>query len=153
MNDNEVTCSSTNNNDHSKTTTTSPSSSSLSSSLIDFPCQIGFGNTLASEYIQHALPQGRNNPLHGPYHLYTEQLSGSSFTVCPRLLYNTRSWLYRIQPSIMTLVESISISISISSSSQSLQSSLDYPKYLGYCNPADCLVIPPQGAMMILLLY
>ena len=58
----------------------------------------GFGNELSSEVIPGALPIGRNNPKNVPYGLYTEQLSGTSFTT-PRAT-NRRTWLYRIQPSV-----------------------------------------------------
>jgi homogentisate 1,2-dioxygenase len=46
--------------------------------------QSGFGNTFESECLPGALPVGRNNPRQVPYHLYTEQLSGTAFTA-PRV--------------------------------------------------------------------
>ncbi|BBU63397.1 homogentisate 1,2-dioxygenase [Methylosinus sp. C49] len=58
----------------------------------------GFGNEFASEALPGALPVGQNSPQHCPYKLYAEQLSGSPFTA-PRGA-NTRSWLYRIRPSV-----------------------------------------------------
>ncbi len=61
--------------------------------------QTGFGNHFATEAVAGALPQGQNAPQHVPLGLYTEQLSGTAFTV-PRK-HNLRSWLYRIQPSVM----------------------------------------------------
>lgn len=61
--------------------------------------QTGFGNYFESEALQGALPIGQNNPQKPPKGLYTEQLSGSAFTR-PRSR-NLRSWLYRIQPSVV----------------------------------------------------
>lgn len=57
----------------------------------------GFGNTHATEAKIGALPIGRNSPQKPAFGLYTEQLSGTSFTA-PRH-ENRRSWLYRIRPS------------------------------------------------------
>ncbi len=58
----------------------------------------GFGNEFASEALPGALPQGQNNPQKPPLGLYTEQLSGTAFTVPnPR---NRRTWFYRIRPSV-----------------------------------------------------
>jgi homogentisate 1,2-dioxygenase len=56
----------------------------------------GFGSHFASEAVSGALPKGRNSPQRPAYGLYTEQLSGSSFT-SPRH-ENRRSWLYRMRP-------------------------------------------------------
>lgn len=61
----------------------------------------GFGNTLESECLRGALPKGRNNPRQVPYGLYAEQLSGTAFTA-PRAS-NRRTWLYRIQPSVVAV--------------------------------------------------
>ncbi|MDP9012485.1 MAG: homogentisate 1,2-dioxygenase [Pseudomonadota bacterium] len=58
----------------------------------------GFGNELASEAIPGALP-AHNSPQRAPFGLYTEQLSGTAFTV-PRH-ESRRSWLYRIRPSAL----------------------------------------------------
>jgi homogentisate 1,2-dioxygenase len=58
----------------------------------------GFGNEFASEAETGALPQGQNNPQTPPLGLYTEQLSGTAFTVPNRR--NRRTWLYRIRPSV-----------------------------------------------------
>jgi homogentisate 1,2-dioxygenase len=58
----------------------------------------GFGNELASEALPGALPRGQNNPQKPPLGLYTEQLSGTAFTV-PNAR-NRRTWLYRIRPSV-----------------------------------------------------
>src|SRR3954466_4708076 len=60
--------------------------------------QSGFGNEFATEAVPGALPQGQNAPQQAPYGLYTEQLSGTPFTL-PRG-QNRRSWLYRIRPSV-----------------------------------------------------
>jgi homogentisate 1,2-dioxygenase len=59
----------------------------------------GFGNEHATEAAVGALPEGRNSPQRPPLGLYTEQISGTSFTA-PRHA-NRRSWLYRILPSAM----------------------------------------------------
>jgi homogentisate 1,2-dioxygenase len=56
----------------------------------------GFGGHFASEAVDGALPKGRNAPQRPAFGLYTEQLSGSSFT-SPRH-ENRRSWLYRMRP-------------------------------------------------------
>src|SRR5215207_5311110 len=56
----------------------------------------GFGNHFESETVAGALPKGRNSPQRPAFGLYTEQLSGSSFT-SPRH-ENRRSWLYRMRP-------------------------------------------------------
>ena len=60
--------------------------------------QSGFGNEFASEAQPGALSLGQNNPQTPPLGLYTEQLSGTAFTV-PNAR-NRRTWLYRIRPSV-----------------------------------------------------
>ena len=60
--------------------------------------QSGFGNEFASEAVPDALPEGQNNPQQPPLGLYTEQLSGTAFTV-PNAR-NRRTWFYRIRPSV-----------------------------------------------------
>jgi len=57
----------------------------------------GFGNHVSTEAVAGALPIGRNSPQRPAFGLYTEQLSGTAFTV-PRA-ENRRSWLYRLRPS------------------------------------------------------
>jgi homogentisate 1,2-dioxygenase len=59
--------------------------------------QSGFGNTFATEAIEHTLPAQGNSPQNAAHGLYAEQLSGSAFTA-PRAS-NLRTWLYRIRPS------------------------------------------------------
>ena len=56
----------------------------------------GFGGHFESEAVEGALPKGRNSPQRPALGLYTEQLSGTSFTA-PRG-ENRRSWLYRMRP-------------------------------------------------------
>ena len=56
----------------------------------------GFGGHFETESVTGALPKGRNSPQRPAFGLYTEQLSGSSFTA-PRH-ENRRSWLYRMRP-------------------------------------------------------
>jgi homogentisate 1,2-dioxygenase len=56
----------------------------------------GFGGHFESEAVEGALPKGRNSPQRPPFGLYTEQLSGSSFTMARH--ENRRSWLYRMRP-------------------------------------------------------
>jgi homogentisate 1,2-dioxygenase len=56
----------------------------------------GFGGHFETEAVEGALPEGRNSPQRPAFGLYTEQLSGSSFT-SPRH-ENRRSWLYRMRP-------------------------------------------------------
>jgi len=60
--------------------------------------QTGFGNEFASEALPGALPIGQNNPQKPPLGLYTEQLSGTAFTVPNDR--NRRNWHYRIRPSV-----------------------------------------------------
>ena len=57
----------------------------------------GFANHHATEAVPGALPKGRNSPQRPAFGLYTEQLSGTAFTM-PRS-ENRRSWLYRMRPS------------------------------------------------------
>ena len=59
----------------------------------------GFGGYFETEAMPGALPIGQNSPQKVPFDLYAEQLSGSAFTA-PRHK-NLRSWLYRIQPSVV----------------------------------------------------
>jgi homogentisate 1,2-dioxygenase len=61
--------------------------------------QSGFGNTFSSEAVKGALPIGRNSPQRPPKGLYTEGISGTSFTA-PRA-ENRSTWLYRMRPSAM----------------------------------------------------
>jgi len=58
----------------------------------------GFGNEFVSEGLPGAVPEGQNNPQKPPLGLYTEQLSGTAFTVPSAR--NRRTWLYRIRPSV-----------------------------------------------------
>lgn len=67
-------------------------------SSTDLSYQSGFGNEFASEAVSGALPKGQNAPQHNALGLYTEQLSGTSFT-SPRGV-NRRTWTYRIRPSV-----------------------------------------------------
>jgi homogentisate 1,2-dioxygenase len=61
--------------------------------------QTGFGNEFATESLAGALPKRGNSPQKAPHGLYAELLSGTAFTV-PRET-NSRSWLYRIRPSVV----------------------------------------------------
>ena len=56
----------------------------------------GLNNVFESEAIPGALPRDQNNPQQSPLGLYTEQLSGTSFTR-PRA-HNRFIWLYRALP-------------------------------------------------------
>ncbi|KAL1920979.1 uncharacterized protein VTP21DRAFT_11614 [Calcarisporiella thermophila] len=58
----------------------------------------GFGNHFSSEALEGALPIGQNMPQVCPYGLYSEQLSGTAFTVDRK--NNQRTWFYRIRPSV-----------------------------------------------------
>ncbi len=62
-------------------------------------CLTGFGNTFATEARAGGLPVGQNSPQKHPLGLYSEQVSGSAFTM-PRDR-NRRTWMYRIRPSVM----------------------------------------------------
>ncbi len=66
--------------------------------MSDLEYQSGFGNEFASEALPGALPVGQNNPQKPPLGLYTEQLSGTAFTVPNDR--NRRTWFYRIRPSV-----------------------------------------------------
>jgi homogentisate 1,2-dioxygenase len=59
----------------------------------------GFNNEFSTEALPGALPAYGNNPQKCPYGLYAEQLSGTAFTVAR--VHNRRTWLYRIQPSVL----------------------------------------------------
>jgi homogentisate 1,2-dioxygenase len=59
----------------------------------------GFGNEVATEAVPGALPIGQNSPQKVPLGLYTEQLSGTAFTM-PRG-ENRRTWAYRLRPSVV----------------------------------------------------
>ncbi len=59
--------------------------------------QSGFGNQFSSEAVSGGLPVGQNSPQRHSLGLYTEQFSGTAFTV-PRAEAR-RTWLYRIKPS------------------------------------------------------
>ncbi len=61
--------------------------------------QTGFGNELATEAAEGALPARGNSPQKALLGLYAEQLTGTAFTA-PREV-NRRSWLYRIRPSVV----------------------------------------------------
>ncbi|KXS09955.1 Homogentisate 1,2-dioxygenase [Gonapodya prolifera JEL478] len=56
----------------------------------------GYGNDFSTEALPGALPIAINTPISSPYNLYSESISGTSFTM-PRK-ENQRSWLYRIRP-------------------------------------------------------
>jgi len=58
----------------------------------------GFGNEVATEAVEGALPVGQNSPQKAPLGLYAEQFSGTAFTA-PRV-FNRRTWTYRIRPSV-----------------------------------------------------
>lgn len=59
----------------------------------------GFGSYFESEAVRGTLPETRNSPQKPLRGLYPEQLSGSAFTM--KRSENLRSWLYRIQPSVV----------------------------------------------------
>ena len=61
--------------------------------------QTGFGNTFETEVLDGAIPCGRTNPLHVPYDLYTELLSGTPSSANRH--ENRCTWTYRIQPSVV----------------------------------------------------
>lgn len=61
--------------------------------------QSGIGNHFETEAEEGALPVGQNSPQKAPLGLYAEQLSGTSFLSMRH--ENLRSWLYRIQPSVV----------------------------------------------------
>ncbi|XP_055858165.1 homogentisate 1,2-dioxygenase [Episyrphus balteatus] len=69
--------------------------------MSDLKYLTGFGSHFSSEdpRCPNALPEGQNSPQKCAYGLYAEQLSGSAFTA-PRA-ENTRTWFYRIRPSVI----------------------------------------------------
>mmetsp|Transcript_12551 Transcript_12551/g.34818 ORF Transcript_12551/g.34818 Transcript_12551/m.34818 type:complete len:519 (+) Transcript_12551:218-1774(+) len=91
----------------------------------------GFGNEFESECLEGALPQGRNNPKQPPYHLYTEQLSGTAFTK-PRTAGNRRVWLYRLQPSVTALSQRPLEPVVKNNDGRK------EPVYFGHTPPTDC---------------
>ena len=58
----------------------------------------GMETDRVSEVIAGAVPMTQNTPQHPPFGLYTEQLSGTSFTT-PRVK-NRRNWTYRVLPAV-----------------------------------------------------
>ena len=60
--------------------------------------QSGFGNEHATEAEPGVLPIGQNSPQRVTHDLYTEQLTGSAFTVARSDAL--RTWMYRIRPSV-----------------------------------------------------
>ena len=91
----------------------------------------GFGNEHSSEALAGALPIGRNNPKDVPHQLYTEQLSGTAFTVDRTC--NQRTWLYRIQPSVVVGLASIEET-----------TNNDYPKWFGHTDRDKDLLLDPN---------
>lgn len=67
--------------------------------MSEFQYHSGFGSYFESESEKGTLPEGRNSPQQPPKGLYPEQLSGSAFTM--KRSENLRSWLYRLQPSVV----------------------------------------------------
>lgn len=67
--------------------------------MSEFQYHSGFGSYFESEVEKGLLPVGRNSPQQPPKGLYPEQLSGSAFTM--KRNENLRSWLYRLQPSVV----------------------------------------------------
>lgn len=59
----------------------------------------GFGNHFSTEAIAGTLPEGQNSPQKPAHGLYTEQLTGTPFTM-PRA-HNRRTWTYRTRPSVV----------------------------------------------------
>lgn len=59
----------------------------------------GFANEHASEALAGALPVGQFSPQQVPYGLYAEKFSATAFTAPRR--DNRRTWLYRIQASVV----------------------------------------------------
>ena len=72
----------------------------LASNVLDtLEYQSGFGNEFETEARAGALPAGQNSPQRPPMGLYSELVSGSTFS-SPRAL-NRRSYLYRLRPSTL----------------------------------------------------
>jgi homogentisate 1,2-dioxygenase len=65
----------------------------------DLIYQTGFGSYFETEAVAGSLPVGRNSPQQPAKGLYPELLSGTAFTM--KRSENLRSWLYRIQPSVV----------------------------------------------------
>ena len=61
--------------------------------------QTGFGNELESEAVAGALPLGQNSPQQHPLGLFSELISGTTFSA-PRAL-NRRTYLFRVRPSVI----------------------------------------------------
>lgn len=65
----------------------------------DLRYQTGFGNEFSTQALDGALPVAQNNPQKAAFGLYTEQLSGTSFTT--GRAHNLRTWMYRLRPSVL----------------------------------------------------
>jgi homogentisate 1,2-dioxygenase len=61
--------------------------------------QTGFGNDFETEAEPGALPVGQNSPQIPPYGLFSELISGTTFSA-PRAL-NRRTYVFRIRPSVV----------------------------------------------------
>lgn len=61
--------------------------------------QSGFGNELQSEAVPGALPIGQNSPQQPPLGLFSELVSGTTFSA-PRA-HNRRTYLFRVRPSVL----------------------------------------------------
>ena len=73
----------------------------------DIDYQSGFGNEHASEAEPGVLPHGRNSPQRVAHDLYTEQLTGTAFTMARAA--NLRTWLYRVRPSVRHVTDLVEI--------------------------------------------
>ncbi len=73
----------------------------------DIDYQSGFGNEHASEAEPGVLPHGRNSPQRVAHDLYTEQLTGTAFTMARAA--NLRTWLYRVRPSVRHVTDLVDI--------------------------------------------
>ena len=98
--------------------------------------QYGFNNYFQSQVIEGILKNpnkeehdsyNHNTPRQVPYNLYTEQLSGTAFTAFPRLLKNRRTWLYRVQPSVV-----------VGTAVPARTTTTTEPVFFGKVDPATC---------------
>ncbi|MBR0754410.1 homogentisate 1,2-dioxygenase [Bradyrhizobium jicamae] len=58
----------------------------------------GFGNEFETESLPGALPRGQNSPQKAPYGLYSELISGTTFSAIRSR--NRRTYMFRIHPSV-----------------------------------------------------
>lgn len=70
---------------------------------VEYPYMAGFKTPLQSEALAGAVPPLHRHPHKCKYGLYTEQINGTGF--CAPRVNNLATWLYRINPTVVTTSE------------------------------------------------